>query len=85
MSISPIPVPPDRPERARYDWSKVVLGEWQCWLDARGENLTDEDAMRRATRIRLAARDHARRHDLKLESRRIDHGRVLDLRFTSAL
>lgn len=96
MTISPNPVPPDRPVRARYDWSSVVLGEWQNWLDLRHqvgtlvtspggldfEPLTDDEALKRATRVRLAARDYARRHGMRVESRRLDHGRVLDLRFT---
>lgn len=82
MTISPTPVPEDRPRRARYDWSAIALGEWQCWVDTRTETLTNEQALAQATRVRLAARDYAKRHGLTLESRRQNHGRVLDLRFT---
>ncbi len=82
MTISPFPVPEDRPSRTRYDWSRIVIGEWQCWLDVRGEDITDNEALKQATRIRLAARDYAARHGLTVQSRRTQHGRTLDLRFT---
>lgn len=83
MTISPTPVPDDRPSRVRYDWDRIDLGEWQNWLDRRGtEDLTDAEALKQATRVRLAARDYARRHGMRVESRRLEHGRVLDLRFT---
>lgn len=84
MTISPNPAPQDRGHRKRYDWSRIVLGEWQNWLDVSGdETLTDEEALKRATRIRLAARDYAVRHGMRVESRRLKHGRILDLRFSA--
>ncbi len=82
MTISPLPVPNDRPSRARYDWAAIVLNEWQCWLDTRALDLNNAEAMRRATRVRLAGASYARSHSLQMESRRTDHGRTLDLRFT---
>lgn len=83
MTITPNPVPEGRASRTRYAWDRIELGVWQNWPTvAEDETLTDEDALKRATRVRLAARDYATRHGLKVESRRSEHGRVLDLRFT---
>lgn len=93
MTIAPIPTPPERAaendqrarSRVRYDWSSVQLDEWQTWQDRTDEEIDDAEALRSATRIRVAALDHAARHGLKVESRRKDHGRVLDLRFTEVV
>ena len=89
MTITPQPIPPERvglPEPARsrvsYDWNSVQLGEWQNWVDLTDEDVTNEEAMKAATRVRVAAMDYANRHGLKVESRRERHGRILDLRFT---
>lgn len=68
--------------RRRYDWDAIVLGEWQNWLDLRGETVSNAESLKLAERTRLAAHDYARRHGLRLQSRRNDHGRVLDLCFT---
>lgn len=80
--------------RYAYAWDAIQLGVWQRWLDlhtAEGRTawelppdreLTDVEAMRHCTRIRVAAKWHADTHQLKVESRRKDHGRILDLRFT---
>lgn len=82
MTITPHPAP-DLPPRTRYDWAQIELGTWQRWLDG-GEECSNAEALTRATRVRLAARDYAQRHGYRLESRRLDHGRILDLRFTPA-
>jgi len=84
--ISPQPVPEDEtdvPERIlrTYDWGAVRLGTWQRWLDMRADDLTDEEALRHATRIRVSASRHAHREGLTVATRRREHGRVLDLRF----
>lgn len=88
MTISPTPLPPDATApvdrvhtRAQYDWGSIVFGQWQRWLTITDE-VTNADAMRQATRIRVAAKWHADRHGYRLESRRINYGRILDLRFT---
>lgn len=81
-------IQPNRPDppgrfRASYDWSTIVLGEWQNWQDLRPQKeVTKEEALQSATRIRVAAIDYAKRHGMRVESRRLDHGKVLDLRFT---
>lgn len=83
MTITPNPVPDDRPVRNRYDWTTVVLGEWQNWLNLDGDDsVTNEEALRAATRVRVAALHYAKRQGYDLESRRLRHGRILDLRFT---
>ena len=88
MTITPHPTPADdvpvvkTRTRARYDWDSVVVGQWQRWIDSPAQTITDEDAMRACTRTRLAARWWAERNGLKVESRRKDHGRVLDLLFS---
>lgn len=85
----PSPLPPDREppaERSRsrtsYDWASIELGVWQCWLDLRGQDIDNAEALRQCTRVRVAALYHARSRGLTVASRRIEHGRVLDLRFT---
>lgn len=65
-----------------YDWGSVVPGEWQRWLDLTTEDITDDEAMRQCTRIRVAAKWHADHNGLTLQSRRQHKGRLLDLRFT---
>lgn len=91
MTISPTPAPADKtpPPRSRYDWSSVQLGEWGVWVGqvvdgqiVPADIADDTEAMRQATRIRVAALDYARRHGLHVESHRENKGRVLLLRFT---
>jgi hypothetical protein len=90
MMHKPSSVPPDRAAnndrkvsaRRRYDWSSVQLGEWQCWQDLTGQDFTDSEALYEATKVRVAAKWYADNNGLRLQSRRLDYGRILDLRFT---
>lgn len=84
--LTPRPVPPDRDlidRRKRYDWEKVVIDEWQNWLeDDPSAPVTDAEARRRAQNLVVAAREWAGRNGLRVQTRRVDHGRTLDLLFT---
>jgi hypothetical protein len=93
MTVTPYPTPADRAaendakpvyERTSYNWDSVIVGRWQTWQDLTGEDVTNAEALRRATRIRLAARSHAINSGMQVESRRKNYGRILDLRFTRA-
>lgn len=68
----------------KYDWDRVVVGEWQNWISPENDQrpLTDIEARRRFNNIQAAAREWAWRNGLSVETRRVDHGRVVDLRFT---
>ncbi len=81
VTITPHPAPPGITPRTRYDWSKIVIGEWQRWLDL-NPDVPQAESTVAAERVRLAARDYAGRHGLRVESRRLNHSHVLDLRFT---
>jgi hypothetical protein len=85
MTITPTPVPddwtpPPAHARGRYDWTCIQLGTWQSWLNLPDE-VTDADAMRACTRIRVAAIDHAKRNGLTVRSSRARKGRDLKLLF----
>lgn len=89
MTRTPQPVPPERvdpPEPARsttsYDWESMKPDTWQRWQDLTGDQVTNEEALRAATRIRVAAIEWGKRHGYDVKSRRWSHGRILDLRFT---
>ncbi len=67
----------------RYDWDKVEVGEWQNWISPQaGESITDAEARRRFVNLRNSAREWAGRNGLFVETRRVNHGRFVDLRFT---
>jgi hypothetical protein len=81
-------VPAKRTNGDKYQWDSVPLGEWAVWIgDVDGDTVIpaeiedDAEAMRQATRIRVAAIEWARRRGLRVESERKHYGRVLMLRF----
>lgn len=83
--ISPTAAPADRTigRPRRYDWSKVQVGEWQNWISPDpSEDVTDAEAFRRFVNLKNSARDWAGRQGLRVQTRRIDHGRTSDLLFT---
>lgn len=74
---------PDR--RKRYDWDKVVVGTWQNWIDCgRDSQISDQEARRQAQNIVVAAREWANRNGLRVHTRRVRNGRILDLLFVHA-
>ena len=82
MTISPQPAPQHTARaRASYDWSQIVVGEWQRWLELTDDTITDDEARKAADRVRLAARSYARHHGLSMSTRRERHGRILDMKF----
>jgi hypothetical protein len=86
--LTPKPAPAERERvwpnhKRRYDWDKVQVGTWQNWIDEiRGEDVDDIEAQRRAQNVIVAAREWARRRGLQVQTRRVRHGRILDLLFT---
>lgn len=87
-AVAPRAVPPAREHqitqgRTRYDWTRVEVGRWQNWLEL-GEDASDGEARRRSQNLITAARDWASRNELRVQTRRFDLGRTVDLLFTSA-
>lgn len=88
MTITPRPTPANetpvrrRAPRTTYDWGLVVPNTWQRWLETT-EEVDNVEAMKRCTRVRVAAKWFADHHGYRLESRRRDYGRILDLRFVT--
>ncbi len=88
MMITPTSAPPRRTSGPgggrRYDWSRVQVGEWQNWItiDPTDSSVTNAEALRRYANIRSAAREWAMRNGLDVQTRRVNHGRVVDLLFT---
>src|SRR3954465_7009411 len=95
MTITPAPLPADAVPapggrlRSVYEWDKIQLGVWQLWIgtavDGRvipADIADDEEALRACTRVRVAAKWHADRTGLVVQSERSHKGRVLKLRFT---
>lgn len=87
--LTPRPAPAQRSSawhdrRCRYDWDKVEMGVWQNWIDEiPGAEVSDAEARRRAINVIVAAREWASRNGLRVQTRRIRHGRILDLMFTA--
>jgi hypothetical protein len=88
MLIGPAPAPQARQRHAsrRYDWSKVQIGQWQNWISPEPSEpvITDAEAHRRYMNLRNSAREWALRRGLRVQTRRRDGGRILDLRFVPA-
>lgn len=85
MIVTPTPAPADRRmgRARRYDWSKVRVGEWQNWISTDpSEAVSDAEAYRRFINLKNSAREWAMRQGLRVQTRRVDHGRTLDLLFT---
>ncbi len=88
MAITPTSAPTERPEARpgparRYDWDKVVVGQWQNWINQPDDRpITDAEARRRYANLKNSATQWAGRNDLRVQTRRARHGRVVDLLFT---
>ncbi len=86
---TPTPTPRERAEayesrparsRTSYDWDLIVIGQWQEWQNMPAA--TKDEAEAAYLRLRGAARSAATRRGLKVETRKQDYGRVVDLLFT---